>query len=68
MMGWTALYAKNRGYIAVVKNGYVIDEECECLIERRVNLYLEKSGLSDIAKDTPLKTPYKETEQWSKRN
>ncbi len=56
---------KNRGYIAVVKNGYVIDEECECLIERRVNLYLEKSGLSDIAKRYTFEN-YVETEAWQK--
>ncbi len=56
---------KNRGYIAIVKNGYVINEDCKCLIERRVNLYLEKSGLSDIARKFTFEN-YKETEQWQK--
>jgi len=41
---------KNRGYIAVVRDGYVVCDTCECVKERRVNLFLKKSGLEQVAK------------------
>lgn len=56
---------KNRGYIAVVKGNYVIEEECNCMKERRANIYLKRSGLSDIAKRYTFDN-YKQTEQWQK--
>lgn len=56
---------KNRGFTAVVQNGYVVNVGCKCLVERRINVYLEKSGLSDIARKFTFEN-YKQTEQWQK--
>ena len=56
---------RNRGYIALVKDGMVSTHECSCMDARRSVERLDKSGLSGLLQDCTFAS-FKAQEQWQK--
>ena len=55
----------NRGYVSCVRDGYVFDDPCECLKQRRVNVFLKRSGLESVAETNTIDN-FNIEEQWQK--
>lgn len=66
LKGYDCPICKNKGSIRVVENGKIVDKECVCMGERRVNLRFEASGLAGRLKNNTFAT-YKTTEKWQQK-
>ena len=63
--GYNCNNCKNKGYIAVVQNGYEIHKECRCQKIRRTLRLAKKSGLGNILADFTF-DKYKVEDSWQK--
>lgn len=66
LTGYDCPKCKNRGYFAVLNDGYQGRKECECMIIRKNRKNMEKSGLAD-ALDSMTFDSYICTEPWQER-
>lgn len=66
LTGYDCKACKNRGYIAVLEDGYQLHKECACMKIRRNRKNMHQSGLSD-ALDRMTFDSYRCTEPWQER-
>lgn len=66
LTGYDCKVCKNKGNIAVIKDGAEIMQECECMNIRRSVFRIEKSGLKNLLQEYTFEK-YDLTELWQKK-
>ena len=56
---------KNKGYVAIVRDGELFTRDCECMAKRRSIKRMQASGLADLLRDYTLEA-YQTPEPWQK--
>jgi len=65
--GFSCELCKNRGWFAIIEDGYLMRKECECMAKRRSLKRIERSGLSKQIKKCTFDS-FVSTEHWQRIN
>ncbi len=65
LQGYDCELCKNKGTVYVVKDGYVVAQECNCMLMRRNIVRIHESGLEELLRRNTLDT-YITQENWQK--